>query len=141
MIFYNPKHLGIVFTNITFRRAAMKLSEFYAQIGADYATMLERMLYNESLVYKFLQRFLTDKTFYNLESVVASGSVDDVFRAAHTLKGVTANLELAPLLESVSELVEHTRKGGNCELIPEMFERIKSDYNLIISLIKEIDQN
>lgn len=117
----------------------MKLHEFYSQIGANYANVLERVLNKEELIYKFLKRFLGDKSFYNLDTAVAGGTVHEIFLAAHTLKGVAANLELAPLFESVSELVELTRNGESSDLIPETFERVKADYNLVISLINEID--
>ncbi len=116
----------------------MVITDFYKAIGADYSEVLERMLNKEELVYRFLKKFVDDPTYSKLEEVINTGDGETIFRVAHTLKGVVSNLELTPLTKTVSSLVEITRTGKN-DGIDETFEKIKEEYNKIISLIKEIE--
>ena len=116
----------------------MTAKEFYETIGQNYEEVLERLAGSEELVLKFLKKFSTDKTYAALEEAMAAGEAEMIFRQAHTLKGVAANLGLKPLFEDTCVLVELTRNGGT-EGIGEAFEKIKADYQETIRLIAEVE--
>ncbi len=117
----------------------MKITEFYEKIGADYTQMYDRMVQREDLILKFLKKYLTDPTFSKLEEVVSANSTaDDIFRVAHTFKGIVSNLELKPLMDAVHELVEITR-DGETDGVKESFEKIKNSHFEILKLIESIE--
>ena len=116
----------------------MTAKEFYETIGQSYEEVLERLAGSEALVLRFLKKFSTDKTFGALEEAMKSGDVELIFRQAHTLKGVAANLGLKPLFEHTQVLVEITRHGGT-EGIQEAFAKIKADYEEMIRLIAQVE--
>ena len=116
----------------------MTAKEFYETIGQNYEEVLERLAGSEALVLKFLKKFSTDKTYAALEEAMAAGEAELIFRQAHTLKRVAANLGLKPLFEDTCVLVEITRNGGT-EGIRDAFEKIKADYQETIRLIAEVE--
>ncbi len=116
----------------------MKVIEFYETIEADYYEVFERMLRREELISKFLKKYTTDMTFSKLEDAMNTGSVQDIFKAAHSLKGVVANLGLKPLVDEVGNLVEITRTGES-DGISKIFENIRSKHFDIIKLIETLD--
>ena len=67
-----------------------------------------------------------------------SGQREEAFRAAHTLKGVSANLGFSRLLASAGELTELLR--AETESIPgraaALLEEVKQDYELTVSVIR-----
>lgn len=90
----------------------MTAREFYEQIGQDYEQVLNRMAGSDAFAVRFLKKFCEDDTYMKLKQAATGGDADEIFRAAHTLKGVTANLGLKPLYEKTCVLVEITRNGG-----------------------------
>lgn len=103
----------------------MTAKEFYETIGQNYEEVLERLAGSEA-------------TYAALEEAMAEGEAEMIFRQAHTLKGVAANLGLKPLFEDTCVLVEITRNGGT-EGIRDAFEKIKADYQETIRLIAEVE--
>ncbi|MCC8138016.1 MAG: Hpt domain-containing protein [Clostridiales bacterium] len=91
----------------------MTVKEFYDRIGQDYIEVYERMLGNENLIIHFLQQFCEDETYPALERAVADGDVKNMFLESHTLKGLSANFGLKPLVEKTGVLVELTRGCGS----------------------------
>ena len=73
----------------------MEFQTFYENIGADYQVVLQR-LRKESLIDKYLHLLLKDPVFETLEHAVESNDHEEIFRAAHTIKGMALNLELPP---------------------------------------------
>ena len=71
----------------------MTLSEFYSSLDESLDEVLER-LRMESRVAKYLKLFLSDPSFTELKEAFAGNDAQTAFRAAHTLKGVAANLGL-----------------------------------------------
>lgn len=116
----------------------MTVSEFYEKINGDYKEVLERLLNKEEFVYRFLKKYLSDPAFSRLEEAVNGGDVEQIFRAAHTLKGVVSNLGLKPLADTTHVLVEITR-AGKSEGITEAYEKISDAYHETVAFIKDID--
>lgn len=84
-----------------------------------------------------LGRFAADPAMEELEAAVRSREASGIFNQAHTLKGVTENLGLKPLYETVSVLVEITRKG-TIEGADEAFAQVKLAYAEVINLLERV---
>ncbi len=116
----------------------MKLSEFYEKIGQDYNEMLDRMVGKKELLMKFLKKYPNDPSFEMLEQAVATGNLEQIFRAAHTLKGVASNLGLKPVVDIVSPFVETTR-GGSSDGVEETFSEIKKAHREVLAMIENVE--
>ena len=115
----------------------MSIEECYQEMGGNYADVCTR-LPSPRLIHRFVLKFLEDKSFETLCSAMESGSREAAFRAAHTLKGVSANLGFSRLLASAGELTELLR--AETESIPgraaALLEEVKQDYELTVSVIR-----
>ena len=101
----------------------MELKEVYEKIGGDYDDVVRRLM-GEKLVRKFLLKFLDDKSYADLERTLSEGDYKEAFRAAHTLKGVCANLGFTQLFKVSRDITEELRGGNPDESkLPELFER------------------
>ena len=114
----------------------MTLKECYAALGGDYDDVLGRL--PERLVQKFVLKFLNDGSYDLLCRSLADGDRAEAFRAAHTIKGVCANLAFNTLLSSSEALTEALRDGrppqpGEEELIA----RVNADYDRAYRAIQE----
>lgn len=86
----------------------MELKDFYTSVGGDYDTVLNR-LPSVSLILRFGEKFLHDPSWDELHHAWKGNDVPAAFRAAHTLKGISANLGLDVLYKAASDLVEQLR--------------------------------
>lgn len=115
----------------------MTIQECYRAMGGDF-TQVEKRLPSVNLVKRFITKFLDDGSFSELAQAMKNGERERAFRAAHTLKGVSANLSLGKLQNSSSELTELLRAEGDC--IPEdaaaCMDEVEKDYALTVSTIK-----
>ena len=115
----------------------MTIQECYCELGGDFA-QVEKRLPSVSMVKRFITKFLDDGSFSQLCAAMESGQREEAFRAAHTLKGVSANLGFQRLLRSVSQLTELLRPQG--QTIPQeaagLLEQVRQDYALTVSAIR-----
>lgn len=89
----------------------MTLKELYAQIGGNYDEAVSR-LRMERLIDRFIVRFLDDHSCQELVAAWGAGDEDAAFKAAHTAKGVCANLSLTTLQDLASQICEALRPGN-----------------------------
>ena len=97
----------------------MNLKDALELAGVDYEMTLNRFSNNAMLLERFVKKFPGDKTFQELDAAVGDKRFGDVERAAHTLKGIAANLGfqyLSDLSAEVVNLVRSLRQGQywNC---------------------------
>ena len=88
----------------------MTLEAFYQAAGGDMAATAAR-LGGEDRLERFLRMLAGDDTFDMLQAAMSAGDVQRAFRAAHTMKGLAANMGLVRLQESASALTEALRSG------------------------------
>lgn len=114
----------------------MTVIECYEKIGGDYENAMSRFK-NEALVKRFLPMFLSDPSFRELTDALEKDDVGTAFRAAHTLKGVTANLSLARLNSAAVEITEMLRAE---ELLraKEYFPNVKEAYDKTFEAIEQL---
>ena len=115
----------------------MTIHACYQQLGGDFAAV-ETRLRSVGLITKFITRFLDDGSFSQLCRAMENGRREEAFRAAHTLKGVCANLSFDRLSASAGQLAELLRPEING--IPEgavlILDGVKHDYTLTVSAIR-----
>ncbi len=95
------------------------LLQHLADWGCDVGGALERLADDEALYITCLQMFTTDAGFAELRAALDKQDMPAAFDAAHTLKGVSANLGLTPLSAAIALLVEDLRaqRGDRLETL------------------------
>ncbi len=119
----------------------MTIQECYELIGADYNDVRQRFG-NDERVKKFFLMFSRDPSYGELTTAMAAGDVATVFRMAHTLKGVAANLGLTELGHTSSELCEATRGGEIPPGADKLYEDVRESYEKVmkaVDLLREED--
>ena len=115
----------------------MTIQECYQKLGGDFA-QVEKRLPSISLIKKFITKFLDDGSFSELCRAMESGQRQEAFRAAHTLKGVSANLGFDRLQASAGRLTELLRP--ETDAIPDdaasLLEEVRLDYEATVSAIR-----
>ena len=101
--------------------------------GADVDEALARCLNNESFYLMLVQKSVKDPNFDRLPEAVAAGDLDKAFEAAHALKGVMANLALAPICKPVQEITELLRSRAATDYAPLLSE-IRSQRESLLQL-------
>jgi len=115
----------------------MDLRECYRTIGGSYDGVIHRLA-TEDRVRRFLGMFMKDRTFLELEAAMEAQDWATAFRAAHTLKGITMNMNLDRLAASASALTEDLR-GGFPKAPPEaLFEKVREDYHVTAETIRTL---
>lgn len=113
----------------------MHIKKFYETIGVDPTNVLHRFGDNEMMLEKFLGKFLNDQTFLALDNAIKEENWEEVFRSAHTLKGICGNFDFIELYNLASKIVEEYR-ANNFEPIPTLFIKLKDDYTNTVNVLK-----
>lgn len=106
--------------------------------GIDVDDLMERLMGNMNLIVRFFKRFPEDKNYAQLLDSLEKGDVEEAFRAAHTLKGVCANLSMTKLYNVVSKQVESLR-ANDIENAIDMMEEVTKEYESMVKTIKGIN--
>lgn len=114
-----------------------KLLEVLKEVDIDADDLFDRLMENVNLITRFLRRFPEDKSYLNLEEALEKRQCEDAFRAAHSLKGVCANLSMTRLYTIVSSQVEYLRNGdleGGINKMPDL----SLEYKRMVDIINNI---
>ena len=103
----------------------------------DIDDALKRIGGNEGLYKKLLARFVDGNYLDTLDNAIQSGDMEESARAAHTLKGVSANLSLVKI-QAVSIELEHAIKNGLDH--SEKLEELKQVFSATLEKIANIMQ-
>ena len=97
---------------------------------------LHRFLDNTKLYETCLKKFLNDKSYEEMQQGFQTGNIEDTFRAAHTLKGLSSNLGMDPLYHALQPIVETLRAGSMPEAsdMQEIVELYQKTYSLVETL-------
>ena len=114
----------------------MTVEKCYEVMKGDYKDVLSRLVTDERIK-KFLVKFLSDESFSLLCTAMDKRNMEDAFRAAHTIKGISKNLSLTALAYSSSNLTEALRDRSDYgEDLEELLRKVKKDYSLTIACIQ-----
>ena len=120
----------------------MTVQELYAAIG-DYEEAKKRLM-SDKLIAKFVVKFPADPSYGQLMEAWEKEDSDGIFRAAHTLKGVSANLALTSLFEPVDQITEAYRPGHEerrAEVdLSALIREIQMKYQDTVEAIREYEQ-
>lgn len=114
----------------------MTIQESYQSIGADYEDVCKRFG-GEPLVKRFALKFPKDPSYQALENAIEAGQAQEAFRAAHTLKGICANLSLTNLYTASAALTEKLR-SGILEDYEEDYRKVQEEYKLTADALSQI---
>jgi HPt (histidine-containing phosphotransfer) domain-containing protein len=95
---------------------------------------IKRVMNNAKLFIKLLTKFKTDTNLDELFTLLNTGDYEKAQMAAHTLKGVSANLSLAELFKQTLELETQIKTRV---VDPNQIEKVKTTF---ADTIKEIDK-
>ena len=96
---------------------------------------LNRIGGNEGLYKKLLGRFVDGNYLEGLSNAIESGDLEEAGKAAHTLKGVSANLSLVKV-QTLSTEVEHAIKQD--QEYKEKLDELKQAYAATLEIIADI---
>ena len=115
----------------------MTVKQCYESMGANYEEV-ESRLRTEERIKKFLLKVLNDKSYDLLCTSIEQNNMEEAFRAAHTLKGISQNLSLTALYHSSSALSEKLKAKEYDKEAEEMFEQLKKDYAKTVEAIQSL---
>ena len=114
----------------------MDLKECFDTFGGNYNEVMGRLL-TEERVKKFLLMFLKDTSFNDLEAAMKNKDYDTAFRAAHTLKGICANLGIEKLGNAASEITEALR-AKDTDTACNLFAQVEESYTITIDALNQL---
>lgn len=112
--------------------------EFYRRIGTDGAQVTAR-LGGEAMASRFIRRFASDGSYNALMAALDAGQGQEAFRAAHTLKGVAANLGFERLWAAASALTEQLRGGTVTGETAALADAVSAQYAQVTAGIAELE--
>ncbi|MCF0246562.1 MAG: Hpt domain-containing protein [Ileibacterium sp.] len=113
----------------------MTIEQCYKELGGDLDAVMGRLLKKER-VEKFLLRVPKDPSFQQLEEAFGRQDWQQAFAAAHTLKGVSANMDLGNLNRAAHELTESLRNGVSADS-QKLYEQTKDAWKDACRIIEE----
>ena len=119
----------------------MTISQCYEKLGGDFEGVMSRLMKAERVA-KFTLRYPDDPTYGQLVSSLDAKDYETAFRAAHTMKGTSANLGFTALYGKVCIITEELR-GGHPEVsrLPAMLADVSEEYSRTVEIIKEYSAN
>ena len=111
--------------------------EEWEKTGIDIESALDRFMGNESLLNRFLKKFLDDPNYGKLQKAIEEGDAEAAVAASHTLKGLCGNLSMKDLFDLFTRQVALFRSGKFEEAAALMTE-IAPAYERITEAIRRI---
>ena len=87
----------------------MLTTEKLREWGANVDEGLVRCMNNENFYLMLVNKAIKDTSFDRLKQACGAGNLEQGFEAAHSLKGMMANLALTPILRPVEKITELLR--------------------------------
>ena len=112
----------------------MNLQECYEAMGGSYDEACSRLM-NDAFIERFILKFPADPSMQELLGAVEANDIETSFRAAHTLKGVAANLAFTKLANSASDLTEQLRPCAD-PADQQLLDAVKADYKAVIEVLE-----
>ena len=103
--------------------------------GMDVDRALERLVGNETLLERFLQKFLESPYLDELTAAIQDGDVSAAADASHALKGVSGNLSMITLFELLTTQLAAFR-AEKWQKAVSMMPEITCIYEKLVQAIK-----
>lgn len=115
----------------------MEVREFYNSIGGGYEDAVGRLVTDERII-KFVKKYPLDESMPQLLEAMEAGDYAAAFSAAHTLKGVTANLSLTELNIAAEKITEMLRNEMDIDGAVSYLPILKMTNDKVIELIEQL---
>lgn len=113
--------------------------EIFEAYGADYESTMTRFVNNQAMYLRLLAMFFKDENLKLLGEALVASDYKKAFEAAHTLKGVTANMGLTPFFDKVCDIVEPLRAGDEQMNYMEKYQELLAEYERVRVLLKDLE--
>ena len=111
-----------------------QVSDMLKEAGINVKTAMNRFFDNEEMYFSFLHKFTEDGLMKKIKLYIEQNQVKDAFDAAHTLKGVCANLSIDSMNEVLNPMVEVLRTGSMEGLLSQ-YDKLDEVYKEVINII------
>lgn len=111
-----------------------QVKEALEKSGINIETAMNRFFDNEEMYFSFLDKFTEDDLMVKMKLLIEDNQVKEAFDAAHTLKGVCANLSIDSMNAVLNPMVEVLRVGSVEGLLPE-YDKLNDVYKTVIDVI------
>jgi HPt (histidine-containing phosphotransfer) domain-containing protein len=107
--------------------------------GVSYQATMDRFVNSERLYMRCMDMLIKDENLDKLGKALGAGDLHAAFEAAHTLKGVAANMGLTPLHKAVDQITEPLRISEardytqDYQAVVREFDRVRALYQDLIS--------
>lgn len=113
----------------------MSLESLYEAVGGNLEDVRGR-LQSDERIEKFVKIFLADTTYSQLMEAHESGDKQTEFRAAHTLKGTSADMGLSCIQQPAFKLADALRLNDAGEqtapeLVDDLEAQVTEAYNMV----------
>lgn len=105
------------------------------EAGVNLESALQRFMGNEKMVEKYLDRFLTEKSYQELNEALQNNDHESAARAAHTLKSVCGTLGFEKMQNQIIAQ-ENAIRNDRWEEAQGMRPEIENEYQRICTVIK-----
>ena len=89
---------------------------------------------NEDFYLRMVSMIVSEASFDQLQKAIGENDLEEGFKAAHALKGVSGNLSLTPLYQKVVEITELLRSHTEMDY-SEMLKGILNEKKILEDLI------
>jgi len=96
---------------------------------------INRVMKNTALFIKLLTKFKNDTNINELEAAFSQGDIDKAKTAAHTIKGLSANLSFIELYKKIVELEAQIKEGN---LNNDQFAAVRNTYDITLTEIDKV---
>lgn len=104
------------------------------EAGIDVTGLLERCMDNEALALRLLGRFAADPSHDALVAAFAENDVEKAAAAAHSLKGVAANLSM-PRLSTLAADQLALLRAGSLEEARGMLSEVEREHARLVAAL------
>ncbi len=112
----------------------MNFDELLTELKIDGPVLRSRFAGMDNIAERFLMKFPGDATFQLLKQALDEGQMEEAERAAHTLKGVAANLGLDDLSSRAAACVNLIR-SDDLEGARGQYSAISTEYERIVQIL------
>ena len=115
----------------------MKIEKLYKELeewGCDVQGAKERFD-DDELFATCIDLFLEDENLEKLNEEIKNNDCQESFNAAHTIKGVAANLGLTPIYDAVSDVVQELRVG-KLEAGKAFMPKLNGEMEKMVEIVK-----
>lgn len=105
--------------------------------GINTEEALSRLMGNEALFFKVLEKFSNDTNFSNYMSELEAGNLQDAEQYLHALKGIAGNLGVTKVYELSAEIDAGLKEGALPE--KEKNSMLKKAYETAIEAVAKLN--